>query len=115
MDVDIQWTSFNTRATYASIFSLSAETLNALYVYEAKMSFLTRLAATKEGAERLLEARILPKLAQCTFLEARPRPNGAYSVPLYLSNYADCHFSLADIMGEPMAFVSMFSRSRYYD
>lgn len=48
------------------------ESLNALYAYEAKMCFLTRLAATREGAERMLDAQTLPKLAQCTFWDGKP-------------------------------------------
>ena len=57
--------------------SLSKDSLNALYVYEAKLSFLTRTAATTEGAEKLLDAQALPKLASGSFLEERPRPNDA--------------------------------------
>ncbi|GAA5831477.1 hypothetical protein JCM11251_004037 [Rhodosporidiobolus azoricus] len=46
--------------------------LNALYIYEAQMSFLIRLASTREGAEKLLGAELLAKLAECEFLGARP-------------------------------------------
>ncbi|BGP36830.1 hypothetical protein JCM10449v2_000732 [Rhodotorula kratochvilovae] len=46
--------------------------LNALYVYEAQMSFLVRLASTREGAEKLLGAELLTRLAECEFLGARP-------------------------------------------
>ncbi|KPV78555.1 uncharacterized protein RHOBADRAFT_51011 [Rhodotorula graminis WP1] len=46
--------------------------LNALYVYEAQMSFLIRLASTREGAEKLLAAELLGRLAECEFLGARP-------------------------------------------
>lgn len=53
------------------------ESLNALYAYEAKMSFLTRIASTQEGAERLLDLKLLPKLAGCSFLGARPKATDA--------------------------------------
>ncbi|GAA5994814.1 Nup192p [Rhodotorula paludigena] len=46
--------------------------LNALYVYEAQMSFLVRLASSREGAEKLLSAELLTRLAECEFLGARP-------------------------------------------
>ncbi|BGP12970.1 hypothetical protein JCM10213_006609 [Rhodosporidiobolus nylandii] len=46
--------------------------LNALYVYEAQMSFLIRLASTREGAEKLLGAELLTRLAECEYLGARP-------------------------------------------
>jgi len=46
--------------------------LNPMYVYEAKMSLFTRMAQTRPGAERLLEAQILPILSQCEYLDTRP-------------------------------------------
>ena len=49
-----------------------SDDLNSLYVYEAKMSLLTRIAQTRSGAERLIEARVLPTLAVCDFLDTRP-------------------------------------------
>ncbi|SCZ90946.1 BZ3500_MvSof-1268-A1-R1_Chr1-3g02409 [Microbotryum saponariae] len=48
------------------------ESLNALYVYEAQMSFLIRLASTREGAEKLMDAEVLAKLADCDYLGSRP-------------------------------------------
>ncbi|KEP47882.1 structural constituent of nuclear pore protein [Rhizoctonia solani 123E] len=48
------------------------ESLNALYVYEAKMSLLIKIAQTRQGADRLQDARLLAVLAQCDFLNARP-------------------------------------------
>ncbi|KAI0744751.1 nucleoporin Nup186/Nup192/Nup205 [Earliella scabrosa] len=52
--------------------------LNPLYVYEAKMSLLVRMAQTRQGAERLLEARVLPILADCDYLDARPEADQAF-------------------------------------
>ncbi|KIK97850.1 hypothetical protein PAXRUDRAFT_824522 [Paxillus rubicundulus Ve08.2h10] len=52
--------------------------LNPLYVYEAKMSMFTRMAQTRPGAERLLEAQILPILAQCEFLDTRPEEDQSF-------------------------------------
>ncbi|KAH9018094.1 hypothetical protein EDB84DRAFT_1627452 [Lactarius hengduanensis] len=46
--------------------------LNSLYVFESKMSLLTRIAQSRQGAERLIEARVLPTLAICDFLDTRP-------------------------------------------
>ncbi|GAA5919036.1 hypothetical protein JCM1841_003712 [Sporobolomyces salmonicolor] len=48
------------------------QTLNALYIYEAQMSFLIRLASTREGAEKLLNAELLARLAECEYIGARP-------------------------------------------
>jgi hypothetical protein len=36
------------------------------------MSLFIRMTQTRAGSERLLEARILPVLAQCDYLDARP-------------------------------------------
>lgn len=46
--------------------------LNALYVYEAQMSFLIRLASSRDGAEKLMSAELLSRLADCEYLSARP-------------------------------------------
>ncbi|GAA5896324.1 Nup192p [Sporobolomyces salmoneus] len=48
------------------------ESLNALYVYEALVSFLIRLSTTRQGAEKLLNAELLIRLADCEYLGARP-------------------------------------------
>jgi nuclear pore complex protein Nup205 len=53
-------------------------TLNPLYVYEAKMSLLTRIAQTRQGADRLLDARAFGTLAQCDFLSSRPQHDHAF-------------------------------------
>jgi nuclear pore complex protein Nup205 len=55
-----------------SVVDLIADDLNPMYVYEAKMSLFTRMAQTRPGAERLLEAQILPILSQCEYLDTRP-------------------------------------------
>ncbi|KAG8215255.1 hypothetical protein J3R82DRAFT_8809, partial [Butyriboletus roseoflavus] len=52
--------------------------LNPLYVYEAKMSLCTRMAQTRSGAERLLEAQILPILSQCEYLDTRPEEDQSF-------------------------------------
>ena len=52
--------------------------LNPLYVYEAKMSFLIRLAQTRTGAERLLEAQVLPVLSQSDYIDATPEADQAF-------------------------------------
>ncbi|KAL4071568.1 nucleoporin Nup186/Nup192/Nup205 [Scleroderma yunnanense] len=52
--------------------------LNPLYVYEAKMSLFIRMAQIRPGAERLLEAQILPILAQCEFLDTRPEADQSF-------------------------------------
>ena len=55
-----------------------ADDLNPLYVYEAKMSLFARMAQIRHGAERLLEAQILPVLAQCEFLDTRPEADQSF-------------------------------------
>ncbi|PPQ71980.1 hypothetical protein CVT26_007136 [Gymnopilus dilepis] len=52
--------------------------LNALYVYESKMSLFIRMAQTRSGAERLLEAQLLPILAQCDYIDTRPEADQAF-------------------------------------
>ncbi|KAM0793089.1 hypothetical protein ACM66B_000571 [Microbotryomycetes sp. NB124-2] len=59
-------------ADLQAVLSPDPESLNALYVYEAQMSFLTRIASSREGAEKLLNAELLTRLGECEFLTARP-------------------------------------------
>ncbi|KAK7055118.1 nucleoporin Nup186/Nup192/Nup205 [Favolaschia claudopus] len=52
--------------------------LNPLYVYEAKMSLFVRMSQTRLGAERLLEAQLIPTLSQCDYLDARPEADQSF-------------------------------------
>src|SRR6266566_4298726 len=52
--------------------------LNSLYVYEAKMSLFIRIAQTRQGAERLMESRVLPILADCDFLDTLPEADQSF-------------------------------------
>ncbi|KDQ54533.1 hypothetical protein JAAARDRAFT_38210 [Jaapia argillacea MUCL 33604] len=61
-----------------SVLKPDPDDLNPLYVFESKMSLLIRIAQTRQGAERLLEARVLPVLAQCDFLDARPEADQSF-------------------------------------
>jgi nuclear pore complex protein Nup205 len=56
----------------------SIDDMNPLYVYEAKMSLFIRMAHTRPGAERLLEAHILPTLSRCDYLDARPEADQSF-------------------------------------
>ncbi|KAJ2000610.1 hypothetical protein GGI04_004083 [Coemansia thaxteri] len=51
--------------------------LNALYIYEAKMALFLRLAQRADGAERLMECGAIDVLADCAFLDRRPASSGA--------------------------------------
>ncbi|KAF7373366.1 hypothetical protein MSAN_00546200 [Mycena sanguinolenta] len=53
--------------------------LNPLYVYEAKMSLFVRMAQTRLGAERLLEAQLISILSQCDYLDARPEADQSFT------------------------------------
>ncbi|THH18242.1 hypothetical protein EW146_g2707 [Bondarzewia mesenterica] len=66
---------FQLPATYEIHIS---DDLNPLYVYEAKMTCLIRVAQTRQGAERLLEARLLSNLASCDYLDARPEGDQSF-------------------------------------
>ncbi|KAF8622638.1 hypothetical protein AX15_006886 [Amanita polypyramis BW_CC] len=61
-----------------SVLKPDPDDLNPLYVYEAKMSFFIRLAQTRTGAERLLEAQALPVLARCDYIDATPEADQAF-------------------------------------
>ncbi len=42
------------------------------------MSLLVRMAQTRTGAERLLDAQLLIILSQCDFLDARPETDQSF-------------------------------------
>lgn len=52
--------------------------LNSLYIYEAKMSLFIRIAQTRQGAERLIESRVLSILADCDFLDTLPEADQSF-------------------------------------
>ncbi|KAG8931084.1 hypothetical protein FRC02_003259 [Tulasnella sp. 418] len=62
----------------AMVLKPDPDNLNSLYVYEAKMSMLIRVAQTRQGAERLLDCRVFSILAQCDFIGARPQNDQAF-------------------------------------
>ncbi|KAH9505618.1 hypothetical protein Btru_056038 [Bulinus truncatus] len=55
-----------------AILSPQPANLRALYIFQSKMSLLTRVAETQEGARILLHGGALEKLASCSFLSLRP-------------------------------------------
>lgn len=61
-----------------SLLTVPIDDLNSLYVYEAKMSLFIRMAQTRPGAEKLLEAQILPTLTRCDYLDARPEADQSF-------------------------------------
>jgi nuclear pore complex protein Nup205 len=61
-----------------SLLITSIDDLNSLYVYEAKMSLFIRMAQTRPGAEKLLEAQMLPTLTRCDYLDARPEADQSF-------------------------------------
>lgn len=50
----------------------SAENLHSYWVYEAKISFLMAVAASRKGAEDLLDAGIFEVFSMCGFIAVQP-------------------------------------------
>lgn len=42
------------------------------------MSLFIRMAQTRQGAERLLEAQLIPTLAQCDYIDSMPESDQAF-------------------------------------
>ena len=42
------------------------------------MSLFTQMALTRQGAERLLESRLIAILTECDYLDARPEADQAF-------------------------------------
>ena len=52
--------------------NLVLDTIRPLYVYESKMSLLTRIAQTQKGCAVLTEFGLLKQLSLCQFMDQRP-------------------------------------------
>ncbi|XP_072256279.1 nuclear pore complex protein Nup205 [Pyxicephalus adspersus] len=64
--------------------------LKALYIYESKMAFLTRVAKSQQGALELLRCGVIVRLAQCQVYDMRPEvdqqgPYGLRETPVFFS------------------------------
>ncbi|KYO17521.1 nuclear pore complex protein Nup205 [Alligator mississippiensis] len=58
--------------TLQSLLTPQPPLLKALYTYESKMAFLTRVAKSQQGALELLRSGVIVKLAQCQVYDMRP-------------------------------------------
>ncbi|XP_064417895.1 nuclear pore complex protein Nup205 isoform X2 [Latimeria chalumnae] len=58
--------------TLQSMLNPQPPLLKALYIYESKMAFLTRVAKNQQGALELLRTGVIVKLAQCQVYDMRP-------------------------------------------
>ncbi|KAJ2042233.1 hypothetical protein H4S04_007405, partial [Coemansia sp. S16] len=86
--------------------------LNALYIYEAKMSFFLRIAQRSDGAERLLENGIIDVLADCAFLDLRPQSDhGASFADAFIPIRAErFHLLLMPALNLMLALVARIGR-----
>ncbi|XP_010211210.1 PREDICTED: nuclear pore complex protein Nup205 [Tinamus guttatus] len=76
-------------ATLQSLLSPQPPLLKALYTYESKMAFLTRVAKSQQGALELLRSGVIVRLAQCQVYDMRPEtdPQGMFGMrepPLFI-------------------------------
>ncbi|XP_034629711.1 nuclear pore complex protein Nup205 [Trachemys scripta elegans] len=58
--------------TLQSLLTPQPPLLKALYTYESKMAFLTRVAKIQQGALELLRSGVIVRLAQCQVYDMRP-------------------------------------------
>ncbi|XP_008936195.1 PREDICTED: nuclear pore complex protein Nup205 [Merops nubicus] len=58
--------------TLQSLLTPQPPLLKALYTYESKMAFLTRVAKSQQGALELLRSGVIVRLAQCQVYDVRP-------------------------------------------
>uniref|UniRef100_A0A8C9EXS3 Nucleoporin 205 n=1 Tax=Pavo cristatus TaxID=9049 RepID=A0A8C9EXS3_PAVCR len=58
--------------TLQSLLMPQPPLLKALYTYESKMAFLTRVAKSQQGALELLRSGVIVRLAQCQVYDMRP-------------------------------------------
>ncbi|XP_071408089.1 nuclear pore complex protein Nup205 isoform X1 [Pithys albifrons albifrons] len=68
--------------TLQSLLTPQPPLLKALYTYESKMAFLTRVAKSQQGALELLRSGVIVRLAQCQVYDMRPETDhqGMYAM-----------------------------------
>lgn len=94
----------------------SPDSLNALYVFEAKMDLFLRISQTKDGAESLLSGGLLDIIADFRFIDSRPDNDSSMGMSinlfLLLSLLFVCFFLplLASWNPPHYFFVSLFVR-----
>ncbi|WFC99896.1 hypothetical protein MYAM1_002642 [Malassezia yamatoensis] len=77
------------------VLSVDPSSLNAQYVYEALMAFLTRLTSSRKGAHELLDAHLFRVLARMDFVSIQPE---------------SLHHSLPDMMDDAGFFPALSER-----
>ncbi|KAI8059160.1 nucleoporin Nup186/Nup192/Nup205 [Gongronella butleri] len=65
----------------ARIIAGTHTSLLAQYIYEAKLTFLTRIASTRVGAQYLIDNALMDTIGRCDFLRARPADTNR--IPIY--------------------------------
>uniref|UniRef100_A0A0N8ESW6 Nuclear pore complex protein Nup205 n=1 Tax=Heterocephalus glaber TaxID=10181 RepID=A0A0N8ESW6_HETGA len=80
--------------TLQSLLTPQPPPLKALYTYESKMAFLTRVAKIQQGALELLRSGVIMRLAQCQVYDTRPEvdPHGMFGTrdsPMFIPTPVD--------------------------
>uniref|UniRef100_A0A4W2IND7 Nucleoporin 205 n=1 Tax=Bos indicus x Bos taurus TaxID=30522 RepID=A0A4W2IND7_BOBOX len=80
--------------TLQSLLTPQPPLLKALYTYESKMAFLTRVAKIQQGALELLRSGVIVRLAQCQVYDMRPEmdPQGVFGMrdpPVFIPTPGD--------------------------
>ncbi|XP_059876943.1 nuclear pore complex protein Nup205 isoform X2 [Delphinus delphis] len=80
--------------TLQSLLTPQPPLLKALYTYESKMAFLTRVAKIQQGALELLRSGVIVRLAQCQVYDMRPEmdPQGMFGLrdaPVFIPTPVD--------------------------
>ncbi|XP_017831104.2 nuclear pore complex protein Nup205 isoform X1 [Callithrix jacchus] len=80
--------------TLQSLLTPQPPLLKALYTYESKMAFLTRVAKIQQGALELLRSGVIVRLAQCQVYDMRPemdpqRMFGMRDPPMFIPTPVD--------------------------
>ncbi|XP_064145752.1 nuclear pore complex protein Nup205 isoform X2 [Loxodonta africana] len=80
--------------TLQSLLTPQPPLLKALYTYESKMAFLTRVAKIQQGTLELLRAGVIVQLAQCQVYDMRPEtdPQGMFGMrdpPMFIPTPVD--------------------------
>ncbi|KAJ3194063.1 hypothetical protein HK101_003568 [Irineochytrium annulatum] len=88
----------------------TAESLQTLFIYQAKMNLLLRIAQQGEGVEKLLESGLIEVLADCKFIDQRPEIESDYTesdsfTPQSMETY---HYIVTPVLDLLLTIISAF-------
>uniref|UniRef100_A0A8C0GJA3 Nucleoporin 205 n=1 Tax=Chelonoidis abingdonii TaxID=106734 RepID=A0A8C0GJA3_CHEAB len=97
--------------TLQSLLTPQLPLLKALYTYESKMAFLTRVAKIQQGALELLRSGVIVRLAQCQVYDMRPETDREFDIDLNEGTQMELQGHIGRFQRQCLGLLSRFGGS----